>query len=784
MFKSYRTRLVVVFILVLTVVQLGTAVSVLTAMHEDRLKQQQKSLDVGINVFLDMLKNRSKELNKSVSVLAADFAFRQAIATGEQETIASVLENQGNQIDADVVVLLSPEGKLISASLSGVNQPEIKALNTLAAGANSVSSSTVLDIDGVSYQFVLQPVKAPLLIAWVGMGSVLDQQVAQDAQAITGVDVSFIHSSPDQPPSISSTLAKSEQADFLNGLAELPNMAKMAKEGLPKNYLSYSILLNEQSNDQWAVLHLSNLPWELSFIQLRNNLLLIFTVTLSLAFMVSLWLSGSLSRPIMNLVRYAQEIGKGEQPEPIVDAPTELQSLASSMNEMQSHVASREAALKYQSCHDSLTGLHNRESAKQVLREINGDLAGHLVLLDLQRFRHINDMIGFANADALLVRFARRLETITPAADFIARVDGDAFLLLYKKGINREQLCATLDELEQPFPVRGSNITLTVRAGVLDLIQHGGSVDVILRRVEIALAKACLENKALATYLAGEDEQYQRELTIISDLTAGLMQGQFHLVFQPKVNIQANICRDAEALIRWQHPDLGFIPPDEFIRLAEHSGNIGLVSEWVLQQAVAQIAGWRKQGVEPKVAVNLSAHDLLNLQLPTLIQDLLQQYQVPASALAIEVTEGAVMKDPQTVISVLQLFKNLGISVAIDDFGTGQSSLAYLKELPVNEVKIDRCFIQDMLYNQNDTMIVETTIALSHGLGYIVTAEGVEEQEGIAYLRERGCDLIQGYVYSKPLKADEFVTWLQAFNLVNPKGQNKSQSKPAHSSLY
>ena len=764
MFKSYRTRLIVVFILVLTLVQLGTAASVLTAMHSDRVGQQQKSLDVGINVFLDLLKNRSHELNKSVSVLVADFGFRQAIATGEQETIASVLENQGNRIDADVVVLLSPDGGLISASLPGVDAPEIKALNDLANRANKLSSSTVLDIDGVSYQFVLQPVKAPLVIAWVGMGFALDQQVAQSAKAITGVDVSFINGPDDQAPSIASTLHQSQQVSLLQSLDLLPKLTVSAREGVPENYLSFSIPLNDNSNGQWVVLHLSNLEWELSYAQLRNNLLLIFSITLVFALLIALWLSGSLSRPIMNLVRYAQEIGKGGSPEPIVDAPTELLSLAASMSEMQSHVAAREADLKFQSCHDSLTGLHNRESAKQTLRELNGELAGHLVLMDLQHFRHINDMIGFANADALLVRFARRLEAIHPAADFIARVDGDAFLLLYKQGIEREQLCETLLELEQPFPVRGSNISMNVRAGVLDLIQHGGSVDVILRRVEIALAKACLENKPLTTYLAGQDEQYQRELTIISELATGLTQGQFHLVFQPKVNIQTNTCTSAEALIRWQHPELGFIPPDEFIQLAEHSGNIEQVSEWVLAQTVQQLARWHEQGITLKVAVNLSAHDLLNLQLPTVIQALLQQYQVPASALALEVTEGAVMKDPQTVIAVLQVFKNIGITVAIDDFGTGQSSLAYLKTLPVSEVKIDRCFIKDMLDNQNDTMIVETTIALSHGMGYSVTAEGVEDSEGIEYLRTRGCDVIQGYVYSKPLKADEFSIWLTSFN--------------------
>lgn len=764
MFASYRSRLIVVLVLVLVIVQFATALSVLNTTHQDRLKQQQHSLDVGTNVFLDVLKNRSKALNQSLSVLAADFGFRQAIATGEEETIASVLANQGERVGADVVLLLSPTGDLIQASLSGIDEPELKALTALTANANNLSSSTMLDIDGVSYQFVLQPVKAPILVAWVGMGFVLDQQVAQDAKTITGVDVSFVHWNPDVGTTIASTLPQSQLALLSNKVTQLPKMVNQVKGDLLAGYLSFPISLDDSADDLWAVLHLSNLPWELSYLELRNRLLLVFTVTVGLALLIAWWLGGSLTRPIMHLVQYAEKIGQGKRPQAILDAPNELQILANSMAEMQQHIAAREADLTYQSLHDSLTGLHNRESVKQMIREINGELSGHLVQLDLQHFRHINDMIGFANADALLVRFAQRLAAIQPSADFIARIDGDGFLLWFRQGIERDQLCSIIQELEQPYPVRGSSISVNVRAGVLDVVQHGGDVDETLRRVEIALAKAVQANQALATYLAGEDEQYQRELTIISDLTKGLAQGQFYLVYQPKVDIQANQCSAAEALIRWQHPELGFISPDEFIRLAEHSGNIEQVSQWVIDQAIRQLASWRSQGIALKVAINLSAHDLLNMQLPTLIQSLLQTHQVPAAALAIEVTEGAVMQDPQVVIAVLQVFKNIGVSIAIDDFGTGQSSLAYLKTLPVNEVKIDRCFIQDMLVNENDSMIVDTTIALSHGLGYSVTAEGVEEIEGIAFLRSKGCNVIQGYVFSKPLKADEFVLWQKEFN--------------------
>ena len=387
-----------------------------------------------------------------------------------------------------------------------------------------------------------------------------------------------------------------------------------------------------------------------------------------------------------------------------------------------------------------------------------------MVLLDIKHFRHINDIIGFANADNLLILFARRLEQLAPTPDLLARLDGDSFLLLYSQGIHPEHLLKSLDMLEAPFPVQGSNISLTVRAGLLVIDGNGTDVDVLVRRAEIALNQACLEELRVVSYRQGDDEKYQRELTLIRDLPIGLAQNQLYLVFQPKVDLHLNQCTGAEALIRWQHPTLGFIPPDEFIQLAENSGNIDIVSQWVLTQAIKQLVIWQQQGLVLKLAINLSAHDLVDTRLPNQIASLLKDNNLPSGALCIEVTEGAVMKDAQTVVGVLQRFRDIGVSVAIDDFGTGQSSLAYLKILPVNEVKIDRSFIKDMLTDSQDVMIVNTSIQLIHGLGFTVVAEGVEEAEGVDILRHLGCDMVQGYVFSKPLKVADFDLWFEAFN--------------------
>ncbi|MCU8012010.1 GGDEF domain-containing phosphodiesterase [Shewanella sp. SM74] len=764
MLNSFRARLILVFFIVLTLVQFATAFSVLTATEKDNFLQQQKSLDIGANVFLEVLSNRGIQLSQSLSVLSADFGFKRAIATGEQETIESVLSNHGSRIGADAAVLLSPKGELLTSSLPGLTQDDIQSLfNMTTSNHNALS---ILNFDHASYQFVLQPVKAPTLIAWVGMGFLLDEKVAQQAKAITGIDVSFVNQATGRTE-IASTLSDNEKLSVIEQASLLPSLLKMPSESIPVDHLSMGIKLYDHNGSQLALLHQSNLKWQQSYQQLRNNMLLIFALTLALAIAIAIWLSGSLTEPVHQLVNYARKIGQGKQPANIQGAPAELRVLAKSLSLMRDDIEAREKDLVYQSRHDSLTGLLNRFAAKQHLADLNDKLSGAMVLLDIKHFRHINDIIGFANADTLLLLFARRLEQLAPTPDLLARLDGDSFLLLYSQGIRPEHLLKSLDMLESPFPIQGSNISLTVRAGLLEIDGNGADIDVLVRRAEIALNQACLEEQRIVSYRQGADEKYQRELTIIRDLPIGLAQNQLYLVFQPKVDLRLNQCTGAEALIRWQHPTLGFIPPDEFIQLAENSGNIDIVSQWVLKQAIQQLVTWQRRGIVLKLAINLSAHDLVDTRLPNQIAILLKDNNLPSGALCIEVTEGAVMKDAQTVVSVLQRFRDMGVSVAIDDFGTGHSSLAYLKILPVNEVKIDRSFIKDMLTDSQDVMIVDTSIKLIHGLGFTVVAEGVEEQEGVEILRNLNCDIIQGYVFSKPLKAAEFDLWFEAFNREN-----------------
>lgn len=336
---------------------------------------------------------------------------------------------------------------------------------------------------------------------------------------------------------------------------------------------------------------------------------------------------------------------------------------------------------------------------------------------------------------------------------------------MFKNQLNEQTLAKFQKELQIGFDISGSKVCLQVCMGVLFFTNKEElTVNGIMRRVDISVDEAKQSENGIAIYEEGQDESHRRTLSIIGDLPDSLSTNQLFVVYQPKVNIQQRHCFAAEALIRWIHPTLGFISPAEFIPLLERSGNIQLVTKWVIEEVCKQLSQWQKQDMKVQIAINLSALDLIDLELPAFIRSIMEKYQVEAKQLAFEVTESSVMKDTKTVIHVLNALKKMGFKLSIDDFGTGQSSLAYLRDLPVDEVKIDRSFVHDIDTNESNALIVNTTIQLSHSFGFSVTAEGMENIGGLSILEDYGCETIQGYYFSKPLKPDEFLNWQSSFS--------------------
>lgn len=764
-FRSLRVRLIAIFVLLLSLLALATGLATLTSMKRDSEAQAADILNVATKVLRQALDIRAEQLSDSVRILAADFGFRRAVATAEQETIESVLQNHGSRINANLMLLLSPQGELLASSDMQINIADIQPLFS-QIGNTSATVADIITLNGQPYQLVLAPVSAPNLIAWAGMGFPLDAPLAAKIKSITGLDLSFV-TRPDNTPVLhSSTLDLSHQQKLPLLLPQLVLHANEAQSNPEQDYISVAVALDKQQQ-LWAVQHLPNQRWLSSYQQFRRQLLLIFGAALSLAILVAVIFARSISRPLDALSQFARRVGQGYDDAPPGGGSDEIGLLGTTLHTMQINIRQREQQLLHNAEHDSLTGLYNRAAIERLLPQILAQQNGSLLQINIQQFKHLNDVLGFSHADQLLVQLAQRLQQmqqVQPSPLLLARLGGDEFLLVYGKALTIAEVQAKLTLLAEPYPLDDSLISLKFCAGVYHFTQGQHSVNDALRRSDIALDNARRLPQRIAIYQMGQDESHQRELQLIRDLPAALQQGQFYVVYQPKVDIRQQRCISAEALIRWQHPQLGFVAPDQFIMLAEHAGNIGLITDWMLQQVICQTARWWQQGVQLKVAVNLSVVDLLNPLLCDNISRLLSQQQLPATALALEITESAIMQDAATVIQQLSKLKALGITLAIDDFGTGQSSLAYLKQLPVHEVKIDRAFVKDIEHNSNDALIVAATTQLAHSLGFSVTAEGLEQRAGLAQLLQCQCDTVQGYYFSKPLQAGQFSLWLEQFN--------------------
>jgi diguanylate cyclase (GGDEF)-like protein/PAS domain S-box-containing protein len=428
------------------------------------------------------------------------------------------------------------------------------------------------------------------------------------------------------------------------------------------------------------------------------------------------------------------------------------------------------AALRHQALHDALTDLPNRtlfrESLQQAIlnaRRYKKPLA--LLLLDLDRFREINDTFGHHWGDTLLRQVGARLHGALRKSDPIARLGGDEFAVLLPNtgDMNGAIRAATrlLNVLEHTFVVEGHTLNVGASIGIALCPDHGEDADTLLRRADIAMYTAKRAHGGFAFYQPEQDDHTPDRLLLAGELRHAIENDQLVLHYQPKASFVTGCVSHVEALVRWRHPQRGLVPPDQFIPLAEQTGLICPLFLWVLNDALRQCSLWQREGIELHVAVNLSMRNLQDPRLPDTLVNFLSRWNLEPTWVELEITESALAADPERAMKILTRFSVMGMRIAIDDFGTGYSSLAYLKRLPVDEIKIDKSFVLGMATDENDATIVRSTIDLGHNLGLKVVAEGIEDQATWNLLAAWGCDLAQGYFLSHPLPATDFVAWLR-----------------------
>lgn len=431
-----------------------------------------------------------------------------------------------------------------------------------------------------------------------------------------------------------------------------------------------------------------------------------------------------------------------------------------------------ENSLLRMSQYDFLTGLPNRLQLQQQLDKILID-AGRLqrrvavLVVGLDDFKGINEQFSYQAGDQLLLALADRLRAHSGRLGALARLGGDQFALVQadiEQPYEAAELAQSiLDDLEAPFALDHQEIRLRATIGITLFPEDGDSTEKLLQKAEqtMTLAKTRSRNR-YQFYIASVDSEMRRRRELEKDLREALNRNQFYLVYQPQISYRDHRVVGVEALIRWQHPEHGLVPPDLFIPLAEQNGTIIAIGEWVLDQACRQLREWHDLGfTELRMAVNLSTVQLHHAELPRVVNNLLQMYRLPPRSLELEVTETGLMEDISTAAQHLLSLRRSGALIAIDDFGTGYSSLSYLKSLPLDKIKIDKSFVQDLLDDDDDATIVRAIIQLGKSLGMQVIAEGVETVEQEAYIISEGCHEGQGYYYSKPLPARELGAYLK-----------------------
>jgi diguanylate cyclase (GGDEF)-like protein len=425
---------------------------------------------------------------------------------------------------------------------------------------------------------------------------------------------------------------------------------------------------------------------------------------------------------------------------------------------------------EYQARHDLLTGLPNRNTfyeraGKAVDAACASGSPVAVLVIDLDRFKEVNDTLGHHAGDLLLREASKRIAAVLRASDALARLGGDEFAVLLP-GVGSADFALEVAgriarALEQPFHLKGCTVHVEASIGIAAAPEHARDVDELLQHADVAMYAAKGSPSRCEVYSAAQESDAPGHLAILGELRRALERDEFVLHYQPEADIQTGRVVGAEALVRWIHPERGVIPPNEFIPLAERTGLIKPLTAFVLDSALAQCRKWADDGLELTVAVNLSVRNLLDVGLPAAVAAMLERHGVEPGRLKLEITEGTIMADPQRAMAVLSELHEMGIRLSIDDFGTGYSSLAYLKDLPVSELKIDRTFVNDMSEaSGGDAFIVRSTIDLARNLGLEVVAEGVETEAIWTQLGRLGCDMGQGYYLSRPVPPEQFAAWL------------------------
>lgn len=697
----------------------------------------------GAKVFDRVTTMRYAQLGDAGSVLAADFGFREAAATGDAPTIASALDSLKGRLDLDQAFFVDIDGNVTGfAGALPASEAE-----TLRAALEEGADRGVLRIGDVRFNAAAAAVEAPVTIGWVVFANALDGGEMAALSKLSAIDLApRIVPAYDLPSDMTLGTAREIDVSGERMLVQASPIASFRADDPQTLLLEYSLT--------HALAQYAPMLW---------SLLICGIVGVMMAAAGSWLLAKRITRPISALDAAARRVAQGDYAQVAVETRDELGTLADSFNRMVDDIGERERQITHMALHDGLTGLANRtllrEHLAMTVARPASDRKQALFCLDLDNFKVVNDTLGHPTGDALLCEIARRL-TAFAGDGFVARLGGDEFALVIDD--HHRPLDRIAHELIQtvasPCIVNGHRIVPGTSVGISILGADGIDSVTLVKNADLALYRAKHDGRGGYRFFEAEmDAEAQKRRQMELDLHDAIAEGQLSLMFQPLFDLNAGRVSAFEALLRWHHPTRGMVSPVDFIPLAEDTGLIIPIGEWVIREACRVAKGWPDH---VRVAVNVSPVQFRNPGLNTVILQALSETGLPPNRLELEITESLFIDNPETTLASLHSLRALGVRVALDDFGTGYSSLSYLRSFPFDKIKIDRSFIIDLLGSDGATAIIKSITSLADALGMETTAEGVESAGQLDILREQGCSHIQGYYFSRPVTEDAVAAML------------------------
>ena len=760
-FRSLSTRLTVQFALLFAAAMLVVSAALSTFIAGSASREVESQLVSSGAVYDRLWQQRSHELQNAAQLLARDFGFRSAVATGDAATMQSALGNAAARLKVRTAFIVSADGKvhgidnaISSAEAAGLWEPLDEGRLT-----------GVVVLAGRPRQLVSAPVLAPTLIGWVVFASDLDRREMRSLEQLSAIPlhaavlVDSGGSWSEARGSMPALAARSAELarDHLGGRA-----AFQMRVGTDDSIALAKPLPTFSGRDQAILLLAYPKAQALADARKLQFALAVMTLLGLLTVAIATWrAAGRITQPLARLDEAAGRLASGEHVQVRVRGADELARLATSFNEMVGKIAEREQRITQLAFNDVLTGLPNRTMFHQQLEhhlrgaDVNGGLFA-LHCLDLDQFKSINDTLGHPAGDALLVAAGKRLIEAA-RGHFVARLGGDEFVVLQTVHDDRDSIDRLarniLDSIARPLAIDGNELIPSTSIGVAIAPQDGADSETLLRNADLALYRAKEAGRGtFAFFEESLNAQAQERRQIETDLRLALERGEFQLHYQPLFDLEQNRVCSFEALIRWNHPQRGLIPPAEFIPVAEDTGLIVPIGAWVIGEACAQASRWPEQ---IRVAVNVSPVQFHRGTLQDTIIQSLGKTGLDPVRLEVEITESIFLEGSEATLRLLHSLRALGVRVALDDFGTGYSSLSYLQSFPFDKLKIDRSFIQNLLTRQGASAIVRAITELAHALNIETTAEGVEETAQLMELRAHGCSSVQGFLFAEPMTVAE-----------------------------